>query len=307
MPDYYHQLLNYSDLSIGQKIWFHKRAELDEKVKKILIHYPIEWDTYRKAYHFAFLSNSNEIPKCVVCKSELLWKPKYNQTQVCSQRCRNLNPITQQKYRNSCNERYGKDYASQTVVFRNTAKKTNIEKYGVENPMQSECVRETHKARMIQTYGVDNIFKKPDYIREKVREQFGVDHMMHLPEVFNNSIKSLMKFKTYTFDNGDEIKVQGNEPDAISILESQGYTYSDLIVENSKTPKIFYKFDGRTRRYYCDIFIPKENRIIEVKSNYTYNTNYEQNQLKKIACIDAGYIFEFWIFNGKQKELEIIK
>lgn len=37
--------------------------------------------------------------------------------------------------------------------------------------------------------------------------------------------------------------------------------------------------------YYPDIFIPKENKIIEVKSIWTYNVNLEKNILKQKASI----------------------
>ena len=42
-------------------------------------------------------------------------------------------------------------------------------------------------------------------------------------------------------------------------------------------PAIWYEMDNIKHRYYPDIFIPCENRIIEVKSTYTLKC-----ELKKI-------------------------
>ena len=50
----------------------------------------------------------------------------------------------------------------------------------------------------------------------------------------------------------------------------------------------------------------KENKIIEVKSIWTYNVNLEKNILKQKASINNGYNFEFWIFNNKGQKINQI-
>jgi hypothetical protein len=60
-------------------------------------------------------------------------------------------------------------------------------------------------------------------------------------------------------------------------------------------------FENKERVYFCDIYISKENKIIEVKSQYTYEKELERNILKKEACIRYGYAFEFWIYDPKSK------
>ena len=49
----------------------------------------------------------------------------------------------------------------------------------------------------------------------------------------------------------------------------------------------------KRRRYYPDIFIPAENKLIDVKSDYTMSVDVEVNNLKAKACIDQGFIFKF--------------
>ena len=46
-----------------------------------------------------------------------------------------------------------------------------------------------------------------------------------------------------------------------------------------------------------DFFIPKENKIIEVKSVYTMKIHLEKNWLKKSRCLEMGFNFEFRIYD----------
>jgi hypothetical protein len=56
---------------------------------------------------------------------------------------------------------------------------------------------------------------------------------------------------------------------------------------------------------YLDLLIKNENKIIEVKSEWTYKLHEKRNIAKKAECIKQGFKFEFWIFNNK-KELTIL-
>jgi len=71
-------------------------------------------------------------------------------------------------------------------------------------------------------------------------------------------------------------------------------------------PEIWYEFEGQKRRYYPDVYIPHQNRIIEVKSKFTFENNKEINLLKSLACKDLGYNFEFRIYENNGKLLEKI-
>ena len=53
--------------------------------------------------------------------------------------------------------------------------------------------------------------------------------------------------------------------------------------------------DSKIHRYYPDFFIQGDNLIVEVKSEYTYNKDFEINLLKKKACLDSGFLFVFYI------------
>ena len=51
--------------------------------------------------------------------------------------------------------------------------------------------------------------------------------------------------------------------------------------------------------YYPDIYIKSLNKIIEVKSTWTYKMYKEKNIAKWNATINSGYEFEVWVFNNK--------
>ena len=59
---------------------------------------------------------------------------------------------------------------------------------------------------------------------------------------------------------------------------------------------------GIKRRYFPDIYIPKENLIIEVKCEWTYSgrDNYlEVNMAKKEAVLNMGIKFMFMIYDNR--------
>jgi len=58
-----------------------------------------------------------------------------------------------------------------------------------------------------------------------------------------------------------------------------------------------YEFEGKTRRYYPDIYIISENKIIEVKSKYTYESDLDNNIAKMNATVLNGMSFEFMILD----------
>jgi len=61
-------------------------------------------------------------------------------------------------------------------------------------------------------------------------------------------------------------------------------------------PEIWYiGEDNKKHRYYTDIYIPKDNLIIEVKSTRTYNVDLEKNIRKETRCKELGYKFQFAI------------
>jgi hypothetical protein len=112
----------------------------------------------------------------------------------------------------------------------------------------------------------------------------------------NSSINNKYNLKHYTFPSGKEVKVQGYEDLALTILLNNGYTEDDIIIDRNTIPTFQYIFKNKTRRYLPDIYIKSERKIIEVKSSRTFQIQRVQNTIKSLSVRKAGFDFEFWIF-----------
>ena len=67
-------------------------------------------------------------------------------------------------------------------------------------------------------------------------------------------------------------------------------------------PKIFYTDENQKERlHFADIFIPSENKFIEVKSTWTFT---KQNVLyKQISAKKLGYKYEIWVYDKKGNKI----
>ncbi len=167
--------------------------------------------------------------------------------------------------------------------------KTLIEKYGVTNPAQSDELKEKANKTRERKFGNANMFKT-DYFVETTKKtnliKYGTEHA---PANYN--------LKEYTWKTGEKILLQGNEHIVLEELEISGYCYNDILTERKDMPKITYFQDGIEHRYYPDFYIPSENLIIEVKSEWTFNVQLEKN-LKKIEAVKAlGFNFRLEVRN----------
>jgi hypothetical protein len=84
-----------------------------------------------------------------------------------------------------------------------------------------------------------------------------------------------------------------------------GYSEFDLTVDPKEMPRVQYMYLGKVAIYYPDIYIKLKNKIIEVKSDYTYYRYYDKNMAKRQRCIEMGMEFEFWVFDGSKNLMEI--
>lgn len=134
-------------------------------------------------------------------------------------------------------------------MFKQKTKITFLRKYGVTNPNKTKEVR--------------------DKIKKTNLERYGVEYSSQNPEVMEKTQRNAKKYKEYTLPSGKVIKVQGYEPFALNDL-LKIYKEEDIITERKDIPRITYKTDDKTRYYFPDIYIKSINKIIEVKSTWTY-------------------------------------
>jgi hypothetical protein len=194
----------------------------------------------------------------------------------------NQNPITQEKRKATCREKYGVEHPNKLPEQLQKSIDTKIEKYG-----------KTSSEMML------------DGMRTKYQKLYGVNSFMQVPDLFDEHIRNAQssRMKLYTFPSGNSYYVQGYEPKAIDLLLEQGYKEEDLLLKNRPAIKYFWSSedgygDDKWHYYHPDIIIPKENRIIEVKSQWTYDGHphwYSKNLAKQSGAIKSGYTLDFLI------------
>jgi hypothetical protein len=203
-------------------------------------------------------------------------------------------------------ERFGADSALQNPDILQKRKDTNMERYGTDEVLKMHSVQEQIKNTMTDKYGAANPLQCPSIKKKRddtCEEKYGDKDIMHNADIFEKVAKSAYKRREFTLPSGTIIKLQGYEDVAMRVL-LETYTETDIITDIKLMPKFMYEFEGKNHRYYPDIYIPSEKRIIEVKSTYTYKKYEEKNKCKQKQVIDDGYIFHFWICSDK-KILEI--
>ena len=202
----------------------------------------------------------------------------------------------------------GVEYPSQSKEVENKRIKTSFKNWGVKHPTQNEIIRRKIKDTNLIKYNCEYPLQNND-IKEKSKQtnllKYGVEYPIQNPEIMEKQIKSSHNRKNYEFPSGRTEIVQGYEPFALNdLIINEKINESHIIVGVKNVPEIkFIGEDGKSHRYYVDIFIPCQNRCIEVKSLYTYNDNKTINLLKKDAAIKLGYNFEFWIYDNKGKRI----
>ena len=187
------------------------------------------------------------------------------------------------------------------------AKQSCIKRYNVVNPSQLQEVKDKKKQTCLDNFGVLHPFQSQE-VRDKSKqtclERYNVGNPMQDAELSEKASKKSYNLKEFHFICGNIIQVQGYEPFLLDILVKEGYTFEDILIKRQDVPEIWYEKNNKKSRYFCDAYIPQTNTIYEVKSTWTYERNIEVNLLKKQACIDAGFNFELYIFDGKRNRID---
>lgn len=214
-----------------------------------------------------------------------------------------------EKRKETCLEKYGVNHVLKNEKFKTKAENTCLEKYGTKNPMQNKDIQKKASKTYFNKTGYSNPSFNPKVIT-KISETYfnktGYHNPSHNPEIIEKILKNTYKKKEYIFPSGRTEIVQGYEPQALNEL-IQTYNEDDLIIKDTEiaehTGKIMYSINGKEHRYFPDIYIKSENKIIEVKSSWTYDGNGSNeplkliNEAKREACEQLGFPFEFKIID----------
>ena len=199
-------------------------------------------------------------------------------------------PEVRQKISSTIKERYGKNWYVETEGFKEKFKITSLEKYGTDHPSSNGIVKLKKENTCIDRFN-NKSFLGSDLHKEFMLEKWGIEYPFH------------GKYKNYILPSGRIVKIQGYENYALDLL-LKTYKEEDLLILDKDIRKILGKIEyfdmykNKKRQYLPDIYIIPENKIIEVKSEFTLRRNLEINLVKKKACLDKELLYEFWIFDN---------
>lgn len=201
-------------------------------------------------------------------------------------------------------ERYGTNKPQSLEQFQEKTKKSNLEKYGTEIPQRLQELKDKSRDTCIEKYGV-SAPQQNKKIQQKFidtcLEKYGVRNVAQDSAIYDRIMKSTYKSKEYILPSGKIVKVQGYETFALNYLLKE-YKENEILIETPDKPRLNYIDEDLSNHYYFpDLYIPKDNLIIEVKSLWTYNDNKPKHFRKRQACLDAGYNFKFMIFDKDGK------
>lgn len=217
---------------------------------------------------------------------------------------------TKEKKKQKAIMKYGVENISQSIEIKQKKINKSIENYGVENISQSEIIKNKKIETCRKNYGVDSPSQSP-ILREKyiktIQEKYGVNftNISQIPEIMDKKLITGISARNHMLPSGKIVRVQGYENFGIEYLLNIGINEDDIYIGNKNIENeigqiwFFDELNNKKRRYFPDIYIKSQNKIIEVKSTYTINLNPNLIELKKNAVIDKGLNFEFLIFDDK--------
>lgn len=190
-------------------------------------------------------------------------------------------------------------------------KKTNLEKYGDEWVVNSRYTREKTKEKLgveyawqdkkilEKTYKWLTTEKDEEKINKVIEKQKATKR-----EKYGDLMVPTAKYKDYVFPSGRTVKFQGFEDLAINWL-LKTHDEDDIVIGRKEIHdcigQIFYiGLDGREHEYFPDIYVKSENKLIDAKCQFTYDAHKDVNELKRRACLEKGFKFEFMIMNRRK-------
>jgi len=183
-------------------------------------------------------------------------------------------------------------------------KKSCMDKFGVENAGQSDEIKKKIVNTFEVKYGMHP--KKTKEVQDKwsatCLEKFG-GHPNQNKEVQAKSEAASYHYKTYMMPSGNLVKYQGYEDKALDELV-QLYEEEDICIGRANIPCIDYYIDDKKHVYFPDFYIKSENKVIEVKSEWTIQLKRGNVEEKALATVKAGYKYEIWVYSDKKVRVE---
>jgi len=196
-------------------------------------------------------------------------------------------------------EKHGENYL---LKIKEKIDITKEKRYGDKNYNNPEKIAKTK----LENHGNPS-FVNPDKAKQTNLKNHGVESIMQVSEFIEKQQKSAFKLKPYILSSGRVVNIQGYENLALDILFKK-YKENDILIDDKDIENeigiiFYYDKNNKKHRYYPDFYIISENKIIEVKSNYTLIKDEYVNSLKKEQSINLGFGFAYMVFNKKKRLL----
>lgn len=191
--------------------------------------------------------------------------------------------------------------------IQENARLGKLRKYGNIKYNNSDKIQET-KSKQSDEFKQEISNKR----RRTNLAKFGVENVFLLPGNARKTAKGNTSVKNYKLPSGKIIGIRGSENIVIDkLLES--FSENELIIHDAYNNYEFDTFlyiavNRHLLRYYPDIIVLPEHKIIEVKSWWWWNGNndekyvsrLENNCRKRDCTVEKGYQYEVWIVENKK-------
>jgi hypothetical protein len=214
------------------------------------------------------------------------------------------------------NERISANYKLEFMCTNNNCSKLIVREFCKLVKLRTLCMdcsrinaKEVRKQTNLDIFGFENGFQSNE-IKEKIKktnlQKYGVEYCIQNTDIAHKTFTTGIKFKNYTFPSGRIEKIQGYENIALDeLINIELINENDIIVGCKNVPLIWYTTDdGIKHRHYVDIFIPTQNRCIEVKGEWFYIRDKHILALKKQEAENLGYKYELWVYNRRKEKID---
>jgi hypothetical protein len=143
-----------------------------------------------------------------------------------------------------------------------------------------------------------------DTLKQHMLNTYGAEHAMQVPELLFKAQMSGFRLKPYCLPCGKTIYTMGYEKYCIRDLLAEGIDENSICAAGH-VPIFDYYHEGKKHVYHPDIMVDvirkgqKREKIIEVKSKWTYKLCYDSNIHKWKSVCEAGYLFEVYVYHNK--------
>jgi len=228
-------------------------------------------------------------------------RPDVKERKRISQKERSNRPEVKEKF-----QRWSREFHNKKEIKETTSEWTK--KFQKDNPGFLKKFHERTKEYYKKEYPLDEIAKQNR--SESAKKLFqNLEHKDKISKILSEKWKNpefadymfsrRHNYKDFVFPSGRIIRVQGYENIALNELLGK-YLEEDIFVGvkeiRNEIGEIWYSKEGKSHKYFPDIFIKSINTIFEVKSNFTFSQKREINFLKRDACLKKGINFEFLIY-----------